>query len=109
MNPGKLNKNIIIQKKQSTKPLEDDTFLDYKKVWANVKNIYGKEFIEAQKVNPNISKKVIIRYIRELDPSLNKNTSKDYKVKYKNQTYNILYIDNIQEKNRYMELLLEVE
>lgn len=109
MDVGKLNKKIIIQKKQSTKRLEDDVYLDYKKVWADVKNIYGKEFIEAQKVNPNISKKIIIRYIKELDPSLNKNTGKDYKVKYKNQTYNILYIDNIHEKNSYMELLLEVE
>ncbi len=108
MNPSKLNKRITIQKKVGSKPLEDDQYTDFKKVWAGVSNIHGKESIDAQKVNPYISKKVTIRYIKDLDPSINKFTNEDYRVVYNNQIYNILYIDNIREENRYMELLLEV-
>lgn len=108
INPGKLNKRVIIQKEVSSNPLDDTEYIDYKKVWASISNIHGKEFLEAQRVNPKISKKVTVRYIKELDPSINKNSCKDYKVKYKDQVYNILYIDNIKEENKYMELLLEI-
>lgn len=108
MDFSELNKKVIIQKKVSSNPLEDTTYIDYKKIWANVRNLHGKERLEAQKINPNIDKKIIIRYVKELDPSLNKHSSKDYRVKYKNQIYNILYIDNIKEENRYMELMLEI-
>ena len=110
MNIGEFKHKVTIQRKiNNNNPLEDMTFEDFKTVWAKVNNLFGKEFIEAQKVNPNISKKIIIRYIKDLDMSLNPNTCKDYKVSYKDISYNILYIDNIKEENKFMELMLEVE
>ena len=110
MNIGELKHKVTIQRKiNNNNPLEDATFEDFKTVWAKVNNLFGKEFIEAQKVNPNISKKIIIRYIKDLDMSINPNTCKDYKILYKGISYNILYIDNIKEQNKFMELMLEVE
>ena len=110
MNIGELKHKITIQRKiNNNNPLEDATFEDFKTVWAKINNLFGKEFIEAQKVNPNISKKIIIRYIKDLDMSINPNTCKDYKVSCKGISYNILYIDNIKEENKFMELMLEVE
>ncbi len=110
MNIGEFKHRITIQRKiNNNNPLEDMTFEDFKTVWAKVNNLYGKEFIEAQKVKHNISKKIIIRYIKDLDMSFNPNTCKDYKVSYKGISYNILYIDNIKEQNKFMELMLEVE
>ena len=110
MNIGEFKHKITIQWKiNNNNPLTDANFEDFKTVWAKVNNLYGKEFIEAQKVNPNISKKIIIRYIKDLDMSFNPNTYKDYKVSYKGISYNILYIDNIKEQNKFMELMLEVE
>lgn len=104
-----LNKRITIQRKINNGALEDDTYEDYKSVWSNIKNLHGKEFLNAQSINPNISKKVTIRYIKDLDPSLDKEVSKVFRVKYKNNYYNILYSDNIREENRFLELMLEVE
>ena len=110
MNIGEFKHKVTIQRKiNNNNPLEDMTFEDFKTVWAKVNNLFGKEFIEAQKVNPNISKKIIIRYIKDLDMSINPNTCKDYKVSYKGISYNILYIDNIKEENKFMELMVEVE
>ena len=110
MNIGELKHKVTIQRKiNNNNPLEDATFEDFKTVWAKINNLFGKEFIEAQKVNPNISKKIIIRYIKDLDMSINPNTCKDYKVSYKGISYNILHIDNIKEQNKFMELMLEVE
>ena len=109
MNIGELKHRITIQKRAEKKPLEDTTYTDFKTVWAKVSNLYGKEFIEAQKVEANISKKLIIRYIKDLDMSINPNACKDFIINYKGISYNILYIDNIKEQNKFMELMLEVE
>ena len=80
----------------------------FKTVWAKVSNLYGKEFIEAQKVEANISKKFIIRYIKDLDPSINPNTCKDFIITYRGISYDILYIDNIKEENKFMEVMAGV-
>lgn len=106
MNSGKLDQRITIQRKTSNNPA---LYIDVVTVWAAIKNSYGKEFIEAQAVNLNISKTITIRYKKYLDPGLNKNVTKDYRILYKNMFYNIIYIDNIREKKDYMEIALESE
>ena len=108
MNIGELKHRITIQKKAEKKPLEDTTYTDFKTVWAKVSNLYGKEFIEAQRVEANISKKLIIRYIKDLDMSLNPNACKDFIINYKGISYNILYIDNIKEQNKFMEIMVGI-
>ena len=108
MNIGELKHRITIQKRAEKKPLEDTTYTDFKTVWAKVSNLYGKEFIEAQKVEANISKKFIIRYIKDLDMSLNPNACKDFIITYKGISYNILYIDNIKEQNKFMEIMVGI-
>ena len=51
MNIGELKHRITIQRKiNNNNPLTDATFEDFKTVWAKVNNLYGKEFIESQKV-----------------------------------------------------------
>lgn len=108
MNIGELNHRITILKKADKKPLEDTTYTDFKTVWTKINNLYGKEFIEAQKVEANISKKFIIRYIKDLDMSLNPNACKDFIIAYKGISYNILYIDNIKEQNKFMEIMVGI-
>jgi SPP1 family predicted phage head-tail adaptor len=108
VNIGELKHRVTIQKKAEKKPLEDTTYTDFKTVWAKVSNLYGKEFIEAQKVEANISKKLIIRYIKDLDMSLNPNACKDFIITYKGISYNILYIDNIKEQNKFMEIMVGI-
>ena len=108
MNIGELNHRITILKKVTGGPLEDTTYENFKTVWAKINNLYGKEFIEAQKVEANMSKKFIIRYIKELDMSINPNACKDFIISYKGVPYNILYIDNIKEQNKFMEIMVGI-
>ena len=108
MNIGELNHRITILKKANKKPLEDTAYENFKTVWAKINNLFGKEFIEAQKVNPNISKKIIIRYVKDLDMSFNPNACKDFIISYKGISYNILYIDNIKEQNKFMEIMVGI-
>ncbi len=103
----KLNNRITIQKIKDAGPLKNKEYEDYKTVWARITNLHGKEFLEAQTVASNISKKVTIRYIKELDSSIDKDMSKKFRVMYKGNFYNILYSDNIKEENRLIELMLK--
>ena len=50
MNPGELNKRITILKRSifTDNGFEVEEWVDYKTVWAKVKNINGKEFFQAQ-------------------------------------------------------------
>ncbi|HBG0292101.1 TPA: phage head closure protein [Clostridioides difficile] len=112
MNVGNLNKRITIQIKEQTNDENGFTvneWIDFKTVWANIKNINGKEFFQAQQAQSKANKKITIRYLKYLDSSIDARVSLKYRVKYKENTYNILYSDNIQEKNQYIELLLEGE
>ena len=109
VNIGELNHKITIQKRLNNKPLENSNYEDFRRPWAKISNLHGKEFIEAQAINPKISKKFIIRYIKDLDMSFNPNACKDFRILYKCCTYNILYIDNIREQNKFMEIMVEVE
>ncbi|MCU5977962.1 phage head closure protein [Clostridioides difficile] len=112
MNVGNLNKRITIQIREERKDENGFTineWLDFKTVYSSIKNLYGKEFLQAQALNSKASKKIKIRYIKELDNSINKDSSIEYRVVYKNIIYNILYIDNINEANKYMEIMLEGE
>ena len=108
MNIGELKHRITIQKKVTGGPLEDTTYTDFKTAWCKVSNLYGKEFIEAQKVEANISKKFIARYIKDLDMSINPDACEDFIINYKGISYNILYIDNIKEQNKFMEIMVGI-
>lgn len=110
MEIGKLNRRIVIQKRdmiEDENGFEVEIWDDYKTVWSNIKNINGKEYFLAQQVQSKASKKATIRYIKDIDQSINLNSSLDYRVKYNENIYNILYFDNIKEQNKFIELLLE--
>lgn len=113
INPGEFRHRIIIQKRNFNETtcngFEDVSWNDFKIVKAKIKNINGKEYFQAQQAQSKASKKVTIRYIKDLDSSIDINISLNYRVKYNDQTYNILYSVNIEEQNKYLELLLESE
>lgn len=109
MDFSKLNKKIVVQqiKKELKNGVNIEIYEDVKTVWAEIKNLNGKEFFEAQQVKSKISKKIKIRYLKILDPSIYINATMDYRILYNGFPYNIVYIDNIREENRFMELAVE--
>ncbi|MHC1749469.1 MAG: phage head closure protein [Cellulosilyticaceae bacterium] len=103
MEIGKLNKRITIQRDSQIVNDEGYSVVEWKDIttiWASIKNLHGTEFFQAQQANSRATCKFTIRYIQELDTSM--------RIVYNGSNYNILYIDNIDEANRYLEILAEV-
>lgn len=103
MNPGELRHRIKIQKHTSEmneNGFEVKSWQDFKSAWASVTNLHGREFFQAKQVSSSASTKFIIRYIDELDTKM--------RILYNDKHYNIIYIDNIKDRNRFIELLCEV-
>jgi len=76
--------------------------LEYKSVWAAVTNLHGKEYFEAKAVQAENTVKFTIRFLEGLDQTM--------QIVFEGRTYNIISIDHIKYKNRYMEIrALEVD
>lgn len=75
---------------------------EYKTVWAEVSNLYGKEYFEAKAVQAENTVKFTIRFLEGLDQTM--------RILFQDKAYNITAIDNIKYKNRYIEIqAMEVE
>lgn len=91
-------------KEKSQSVLEDDNFNLYKKVFSNIKNIESVTNIEKETANSTNSSKKLkfqIRYISELD---HKDSTLKFKIKFKNDFYDILQIKDIDEKQKILEI-----
>lgn len=99
INTGKLNKRINIKKEQRTSDGgggfgNDDTLIA--SVWASINTLNGREQWQAQQMEAEVSHKVIIRYREGI-----KRTQVVY---YKNRKFDIQYVFNRNEENRFLEL-----
>lgn len=105
MNPGELRHRITFQKFTTTvneNGFEEESWIDFKTVWASVSNLHGREYFEAAAVQKENTVKFTVRYIKDLDTSM--------KILFRNKEYNIIQIDNIKYENRFIEIkALEVD
>jgi SPP1 family predicted phage head-tail adaptor len=110
MNPGKLDKRIIIQKLThgtNENGFPADSWDEFKPVWASKNNLYGREFFAAAAVNAEQTAKFVMRYLKELDQNINDegtNTTKTFRIKYGNLFYGITFIDDIKSEHKFMEI-----
>lgn len=104
MDPGKLNKRIAIQKfngmKQNDNGFDIPEWIEYKTVWSNVNNLWGKEFYAAKSVNAENTVEFIVRYSKNLEVI----NSKEYRIFWNKRVFNITFIDNIQYKNKWLKI-----
>lgn len=70
--------------------------------WANAKFLSGKEFIQAYTTNSQIVVSFRVRCCKKVSEI----DSLTYKIRFNNKTYNILYINNIDDK--FVDLKCEV-
>lgn len=99
MNPGRLNKRItfcrytesVNELKQTVQQLEP-----YKTVWASVEPLKGREYLEAQKVQPELTYRITTRYHRDIAP--------DMIIKYQGRELNIQNIVNPYERDEKLEI-----
>lgn len=105
---NELNTKVDIYKVSHMDPLTDPEYTLFKNVWCKMINAHGKEFVDYDKNNIDLSKKITIRYLKELDPSIHPNCSKEYIIKYKGLMYDLLYCDNVREQNESIEIGLKL-
>lgn len=102
MNPGKLNKRITIFENKGY-----DTFgqqLDDREIihecWASVKNKSGREQFESVAPFNKVVTSFLIRYTRKtIDTTM--------KIEFQGEEYNIVYVDNYNYNNEYIEITAE--
>jgi SPP1 family predicted phage head-tail adaptor len=103
MNPGKLNKKIIIYK---CKQEQDDygELTDEKEIVheckASVKNKSGTEQFKSVTPFAKVVTSFLIRYTK-------KNIDNTMKIEFKGEEYNIIYVDNYNFSNEYIEITAE--
>lgn len=99
MEIGKLNKRITLIKKEKIKVngkvIEQE--VEVATIWAHIRNLTSKEYIQAGTINAELNIKFNIRYFRDLNNTM--------RINYNNKTYEIVNIDNVDEANREMWLL----
>lgn len=100
-----LNKRITIQELKASineNGFEVEEWIDFKTVWAGVTNLHGREYFEAVAVQMENTVKFILRYLPGIDTTM--------RILFKGRHYNIISIDNIKYKNRFIEIkAMEVE
>lgn len=103
INPGIMDKKIMIQKNISGKddrgnPI--DNWQDYYNPWAYVNELSGNEFYEARLVNLENTVRFTVRYtpkLKDLDTS-------SYRILFKGRIYDITFVDNPQFRNETLKI-----
>lgn len=101
MRAGELRHRITIRRISGT--IENEagelipSYADFKTVWAAVEPLRGREYLEAQKINEELSYLIKIRFIEGITP--------DMVIKFKGRIFEIQNILNIGERKRELHLM----
>jgi len=100
---GELNKRIEIITTENSH--DDEGFPISQEVtlyrpWAKITHVSGSEIYKSNSDFARSSTRFLIRYRADL--------KEEHKIKYKNNLYNIKYINNYKEEDRFIEILAEL-
>ena len=73
MNIGQLNKRITFQKNVEVENEVGETVLemrDYKTVWAGLAPMRGREYLEAMKIQAELTYKITVRFLTDVTPDM---------------------------------------
>ena len=77
------------------------TWATFKKRWANIRPLSGRERWAAQQVQANLSHEVLIRYTKDVTPKM--------RISYNSRTFEIGTVINVDERGAWMRLLCTEE
>ena len=102
---GDLKHRIIFEKlitAVNENGFETEEWKEYKVVWAKVSNLSGREYFQAATINKEKTVKFLVRFIEDITEYM--------RIRFREQQYDIVAIDNIKYENRYIEIkAMEVE
>ena len=103
-----LNEKIEILYLSEKTALTSPKLNHFKTVWADIKAYNYKTNVSevADRRSFPVRKRMVIRYLSELDPKEGTNLNK-YQIRYKNRDYKIIGIEDLDEQSKLLELLLE--
>lgn len=105
IDPGELKHRIVVQRFLNSKNQDNIPVQEWQELFksrAKVVNVRGEEFIKSQGIDMKISKTFYIRARKK-----NKITEND-RIIYDSKSYNIKYINDIDEQGIYIEIKCEV-
>lgn len=107
MNPGKLNKRIVIKRfKEITdgaggfindKDIHGPAWEKVCETWANITPVSAREFVQAASLQVALTHKIAIRYRDDIDRAMI--------VVYNGKRLNIQHVINVKEQNRFLEMM----
>ena len=102
MNPGKLNQRIQIYKYTEGfddfgAPIKEEQVIH--ECWASVRNKSGKEQFKSVEPFTKVITSFLIRYHEGIDETM--------KIKFNGESYNIIYVDNYNFENKWLEITAE--
>ncbi|SHH05935.1 phage head closure protein [Tepidibacter thalassicus] len=102
---GELNKRISIveiQQMQDEYGFATEQETEVCKCWAKVSNMSGREVFKAGADYSKVKIRFLIRYRKDIK------LNTDMKIRFNNKLYNIVYINNYNFNNKFVELIAEV-
>lgn len=102
---SELNKRISIlsiSTVQDDYGFETEQEIEYLNCWCKISNMSGSEIFKAGADYSKVITRFIIRYRKD------KGITPDMKIRYKDKLYNITYVNNYSESNKFAELIAEV-
>ncbi|MDO5518417.1 MAG: phage head closure protein [Clostridium sp.] len=105
IDPGEFKHPIEVQQLKAVKVnnIATEKWISILKTKAKIANISGREVQTINSINEEYSKRFIIRYPRGLN--LDAEDSKRYRILYKDRGYDITYLSDIQDLNKYLEIV----
>ena len=105
IDPGEFRHPIEIQELQAVKVnnIASEKWITILKAKAKIANISGREVQTRNSIDAEYNKRFIIRYSRSI--SFDSEDSKRYRVFYKNRGYDITYLSDVQDLNKYLEIV----
>lgn len=71
----------------------DETFTLFKSVWSMIQTVTGKTMFDSSNIEKVVSHKIWIRYLS--------NITSEYWISYKNEYYDIVSVENLENENRF--------
>ena len=107
IDPGEFKHPLEIQELQAVKVnnIASEKWITILKTKAKIANISGREVQTSNSIDREYNKRFIIRYLRSI--SFDNEDSKRYRVFYKNRGYNITYLSDVQDLNKYLEIVVK--
>jgi SPP1 family predicted phage head-tail adaptor len=107
VNISDLDKRITFQKftvdtNENGFPIED--WMYYKKVWASMNNLFGKEFYSAKAVQSEKTIEFVMRYSKDLEVLLDENSTNLYRIFWNNRVFDITFVDDIKYQHEWLKI-----